>query len=139
MPLETFGDVSGRPVVLAASETVGEQCDSTDFALRTIQKRGQLLALGIPKIKSFGRHKRLLRSFGRGMVCSDGSLTDGLVASTNSDGNLHNASADLASVKTNTRGSALSPEFPHSGIKALERQWIHPPAEKLAHHADRTR
>ncbi len=59
--LQAVGDAARRPVVLAAGEAVREQRHRARLAVRPVEQRRELLALGVGKIETFGRHRRLLR------------------------------------------------------------------------------
>ena len=60
--LQAFGDAPRRLVVLAAGEAMRKQRHRAHRAVRPVEQRGELVALGVGEIEFFGGHGRLLRS-----------------------------------------------------------------------------
>ena len=58
--LQSLGNMPRRPIALAASEAMREQRHGADGTIRPVEQRGELVAIFVAEVKTFGGHRRLL-------------------------------------------------------------------------------
>ena len=58
--LQPFGNMARRPIALAAGEAMRKQRHRANRAVRPVEQRGELVALGVAEIEFFGGHGWLL-------------------------------------------------------------------------------